>query len=81
MRATGGSGEARGGGIWNSTLPDSGDLLPQLRVADSAITANAIEAARDVDVQGGGLFTNQQVMLERAPIRGNIGASCSESTS
>ena len=76
VQATGGSGEARGGGIWNSTLPDSGDLLPQLRVTDSAVTANAIEASSGVDVQGGGLFTNQHVMLERARIQGNRPDQC-----
>jgi hypothetical protein len=76
VRATGGSGEARGGGIWNATLPDAGGLEPQLRVTDSAITANAIAGAHDVDVQGGGLFTDQPVMLERALIRGNHPDQC-----
>ena len=76
VRASGGSGEARGGGIWNGTLPDAGDLVPQLRVFDSAITANTIGAAGAVDVEGGGLFTDRQVTLERALIEGNRPDEC-----
>jgi hypothetical protein len=76
VRATGQTGEAFGGGIWNGRVPESEDLMPRLGMADSTITGNAITAAAGIDAQGGGLFTSEPVALTRVRIHGNRPSQC-----
>ena len=74
VRATGQSGAAAGGGIWNGTLPDTD--APKLTAADSAVTGNVVTADPGVTVRGGGLFTLEPVTLTNTPIRGNRPDQC-----
>ena len=76
IRATGRTGEARGGGIWNARVPESEDLTPRLTVIDSAITGNTIAAGPQITAEGGGLFTSEPMTLSRTRIRGNRPDQC-----
>jgi hypothetical protein len=55
--ATGPSGSAQGGGIWNG-MPFAPDgPTPHLVLDNVAVTRNALSASAGLGVQGGGLFT------------------------
>ena len=55
--ATGPSGSAHGGGIWNG-MPFAPDgPTPHLVLENTLVTRNALSASPGLSVQGGGLFT------------------------
>jgi hypothetical protein len=54
--ASGPTGSAKGGGIWQGSDP-RGPRLTQLALVDSAVTHNTLTASAGIAVQGGGLFT------------------------
>jgi hypothetical protein len=56
-RATGPSGTAHGGGIWNG-MPFAPDgPTPHLVLENTLVTHNALSASAGLEVQGGGLYT------------------------
>jgi hypothetical protein len=71
LRASGASGTAAGGGVFNGVRPESEGFTPVFSAFDSFITGNAIIASPGIGVQGGGLFTNHPATLERVLVRGN----------
>ncbi len=55
--ATGPSGSAQGGGIWNG-MPFAPDgPTPHLTLENTLVTRNALSGSQGLDVQGGGLYT------------------------
>jgi hypothetical protein len=73
--ATGPSGAAQGGGIWNGALL-FGPPSAQLTVDDSTITHNTLTASPGLSVQGGGLFTTFPVTLANSVIADNSPDQC-----
>jgi hypothetical protein len=73
--ASGPSGTARGGGIWNGSAPD-GPPLTQLALVDSAITRNTLTASPGITVQGGGLFTLFPLTQTNSVIARNVPDQC-----
>lgn len=71
--ATGTSGAAQGGGIWNDTF---GGTTPSLTLVDSVVTGNVLAAGAGVPAQGGGLFTEFPLTLTRTAIVGNRPDQC-----
>jgi Right handed beta helix region len=74
--ATGPSGSARGGGIWNGSDLPFGPPLTALALAGSAITHNTLTASPGITVQGGGLFTLLPVSLTSSGIAQNVPDQC-----
>jgi hypothetical protein len=72
--ATGSSGTAQGGGIWNSQLPDGPPV--QLTLRDSSVTRNALSASPGSVIQGGGLYTTFPVTLTSSAITKNTPDDC-----
>jgi hypothetical protein len=78
--ATGPTGEALGGGIWNDLFfppPPS----PQLILENTTVNDNALTASPGITIDGGGLFTTFPVTIRNSTIRHNepdncFGASC-----
>ena len=54
--ASGPTGTAKGGGIWQGSDP-RGPSLTRLALVDSAVTHNTLTASPGITMQGGGLFT------------------------
>jgi hypothetical protein len=78
--ATGPSGDALGGGIWND-LFFPGPPSPRLALVDTKVTNNGLSASTGITVHGGGLFTTFPVALTNSMISGNnpddcFGTSC-----
>ena len=73
--ASGPSGVAQGGGIWNSTLLDEVPI-GQLILRNSAITDNALNGSPGITLQGGGLFTTFPVTLKDSLIATNTPDQC-----
>jgi hypothetical protein len=73
--ATGTSGEALGGGIWND-LFFPGTPSPRLALVDTEVTNNALSASPGVTVHGGGLFTTFAVPLTNSTISHNSPDDC-----
>lgn len=73
--ATGPSGEALGGGIWND-LFFPGPPSPRLALVDTKVTNNALSASSGLTVHGGGLFTTFAVALTNSTISGNSPDDC-----
>ena len=71
--AEGPDGAAQGGGIWN------GDLIagpPVLRLENSRVVGNTLEASPDIPRQGGGMFTTFPVIRVNTLIAGNQPDQC-----
>jgi hypothetical protein len=73
--ASGPGGSARGGGIFNGSVPD-GPPSVRLALVDSAVTHNTLTASPGVTVQGGGLFTLFPVTLTSSVIAQNVPDQC-----
>ena len=73
-RATGPSGFAQGGGIWNGLL-----FIPppvQLRLVDTVVTRNSVEASSGLAALGGGVYTALPIEATRTRIAGNRPDDC-----
>ena len=74
--ASGPTGSAKGGGIWQGSEPN-GPRLTQLALVDSAVTHNTLTATVGITVQGGGLFTPLfPVTLRHSLIAQNVPDQC-----
>ena len=73
--ASGPSGDARGGGIWNGSIPD-GPPSVRLALIDSTVTHNTLTASPGITVQGGGLFTLFPVTRTDSVIAHNVPDQC-----
>jgi hypothetical protein len=73
--ASGPSGDARGGGIWNASVPD-GPPSVRLALVDSAVTHNTLTASPGITVQGGGLFTLFPITRTDSFIAHNVPDQC-----
>jgi hypothetical protein len=73
--ASGPTGSASGGGIWNGSAPD-GPPLTQLALVDGEVTQNTLQARPGLLVQGGGLFTTEPVSLTTSEITRNVPDQC-----
>ena len=72
--AIGPAGSARGGGIFNGSLPDTPPV--RLALVDSAVRHNTLTASPGITVQGGGLFTLFPVTLTSSVIAQNVPDQC-----
>ena len=72
--ASGPGGAARGGGIFNGSLPDTPPV--RLALVDSAVTRNTLTASPGITVQGGGLFTLFPMTLTSSVIAQNVPDQC-----
>jgi hypothetical protein len=72
--ATGASGSAQGGGIWNSTIPDGPPVKLTLR--DSSVTGNTLSASAGLALQGGGVYTTFPIALTSSLIAKNTPDNC-----
>jgi hypothetical protein len=73
--ATGPSGEALGGGIWNDVF-FPGPPSPRLTLANTTVTNNTLSAIPGIAVHGGGLFTTFPVSLTNSAVSGNTPDDC-----
>jgi hypothetical protein len=73
--ASGPGGSARGGGIFNGSVPD-GPPSVRLALHDSAVTHNTVTASPGITLQGGGLFTLFPVTLTSSVIAQNVPDQC-----
>jgi hypothetical protein len=73
--ATGRTGTARGGGIFDSPVPDGPPGGP-LRLASSHITRNTLTGGFGVTVSGGGVFSTHRVDLADSVIARNSPDQC-----
>jgi hypothetical protein len=73
--ASGPGGSARGGGIFNGSVPD-GPPSVRLALVDSPVTRNTLTASPGITVQGGGLFTLFPVTLTSSLIAQNVPDQC-----
>jgi hypothetical protein len=73
--ASGPGGSARGGGIFNGSVPD-GPPSVRLALVDSTVTHNTLTASPGITVQGGGLFTLFPVTLTNSVIAQNVPDQC-----
>jgi hypothetical protein len=72
--ATGLSGFAQGGGIWNGQL--FGGPESPLTLVDSQVKNNVLEGSADVTLQGGGIFTTVPVTLTSSSVKHNTPDDC-----
>jgi len=72
--ATGTSGHAQGGGIWNSLI--GSPVNPQLTLNDTSVTRNTLTASPSIVIQGGGIFTTFPVTLTNSTVKGNNPDQC-----
>jgi hypothetical protein len=73
--ASGPTGEAQGGGIWNGAF-DPAAPAPELTLLDSTLTHNTLAASPGIMPQGGGLFTTVPVALDDSVIASNSPDQC-----
>ena len=73
-RASGPSGTAQGGGIWNGV--DLSGPPVELTLDHTSVTGNAVAGTPKIDLQGGGLFTTESVTLNHSSIAGNTPDQC-----
>ena len=71
--ATGPTGLAQGGGIWNGLLFNP---LAVLTLVNTAVTRNTLSASAGLTVQGGGLFTEFPVTATNSRIEHNAPDDC-----
>jgi len=77
VAATGPSGLAQGGGIWNSrAFYDDAPPAPVLTLRDTTVRRNAVQASPGIHAQGGGLFTESPVTQVDARIADNVPDDC-----
>jgi hypothetical protein len=69
------TGVAHGGGIWNAS-PDGSSPLGALRIFESTITLNVLDAASSIRAQGGGIFTTARPTIEHSTIAQNRPDQC-----
>ena len=74
VTATGAFGAAHGGGVSNFTLDQ--DNPPKLKVLNSSITGNTVQASPGITPEGGGLWTDQRLLLVQTAITGNSPDQC-----
>jgi hypothetical protein len=73
--ASGPTGEAQGGGIWNGPFGPP-PPAPELTLLDSTLTHNTLSATAGVSREGGGLFTTVPVTLDDTVIADNSPDQC-----
>ena len=73
-RATGPTGDAQGGGIWNGVLLSGPPV--ELTLDDTLVTHNVLTGSVGVSVQGGGVFTTSPITLRQSPIVLNTPDQC-----
>jgi hypothetical protein len=73
--ASGPSGEALGGGIWNDVF-FPGPPSPHLTLVGTTVTSNSLTGSPGITVHGGGLFTTFAVALTNSTISGNSPDDC-----
>ena len=73
-RATGPSGDAQGGGIWNGVLLSGPPV--ELTLDHTLVTHNVLTGSAGVSVQGGGVFTTSPITLRQSPIVLNAPDQC-----
>jgi Right handed beta helix region len=73
--ATGLSGEAQGGGIWNGVQLSGPPVT--LTLEGTSVTRNALTGSAGIDLAGGGLFTTEPVTLTHSLIARNAPDQCS----
>ena len=73
-KATGASGAAEGGGIWNGVAITGPPVT--LTLTDSLVSHNAATGSAGIERRGGGLFTTEPVSLTRTRIAGNAPEQC-----
>jgi hypothetical protein len=73
-RATGPTGTAQGGGIWNGV--DLTGPPVELTLDHTSVSGNSVLGVGKIDLKGGGLFTNQPVVMNHASIAGNTPDQC-----
>jgi hypothetical protein len=74
-KATGPTGEALGGGIWNDAFfPPPPN--PQLTLENTTVAGNTLSASPGITIHGGGLFTTFPVNLHDSTIRHNEPDNC-----
>jgi hypothetical protein len=73
--ATGPTGQALGGGIWNDVFfPPPPN--PRLILENTTVTDNALTASPGITVHGGGVFTTFPVILDHSTITHNTPDDC-----
>ena len=72
--ASGATGFAQGGGIWNGSVFNPPPI--KLALQNTVVTHNTLRASRGLPVQGGGLFTAFPVTLSGAQIADNSPDQC-----
>ena len=72
--ASGATGFAQGGGIWNASLFNPPPI--KLTLQDTIVTHNTLRASSGLAVQGGGLFTAFPVTLSGSQIADNSPDQC-----
>jgi hypothetical protein len=73
-RATGPSGFAQGGGIWNGVV-----FVPppvQLQLVDTLVTRNSVESGSGLPALGGGVYTAFPIEATRSRIAANMPDDC-----
>ena len=74
--ASGASGSAQGGGIFDALVP-SGPPGGPLTLLNSSVTGNALSGGAGITLQGGGLYVQRQPLtLTRSVIAGNSPDQC-----
>jgi hypothetical protein len=73
--ATGPTGEAQGGGIWNGAFAADAPA-PVLTLLATSVTANVLNGGPGVSRQGGGLFTTVPITLNASTIAQNAPDQC-----
>ena len=73
--ANGPSGTDQGGGIWNGSLDPSSSLGP-LRLTDSTVARNVLNANAGITAQGGGIFTIAKPSIRHTTIAHNRPDQC-----
>jgi hypothetical protein len=73
--ASGPTGEAQGGGIWNGAF-GPGSPAPELTLLGSTLAHNTLAASPGITPQGGGLFTTVPVTLGDSVIASNSPDQC-----
>jgi len=74
VTANGPFGAAHGGGVSNFTLDPNNP--PDLKILNSSITGNTVHASPGITPEGGGLWTDQPLLLVRTTISGNSPDQC-----
>lgn len=73
-RATGPTGDAQGGGVWNGILLSGPPV--ELTLDHTLVTHNVLTGSAGVSVQGGGVFTTSPITLRKSPIVLNAPDQC-----